>query len=212
MNKVNNPHRMLGRYNYTKPEMDSLLDSIIILMDTREQKNAQIIKYCDDKKIKYQSKKLDFADYSFKLPKNEKAGILRDLYFDKQIVIEKKNGLMELIGNLCEDGGARLKSEFIRSAGSKFYLMIENALYEDIVNGNYEITHGNKSKYLAKSLLGRIKTFEARHDINVVFMNSLYSGNFIYHTFRYWLREQLLKGIDYDIPTELPMSELPAPE
>jgi len=201
---------MLGRYNYTDKEMDLLLDGLVVLIDTREQENDNITNYFDKQKIKYKSKKLDFADYSFMIQKNEKLGVLRDIYFDKKIVIEKKNGLMELIGNLCEDSGSRLESEFIRSQGSKFYLMIENATYEDVVMGNYEIYRQNKSKYQAKALVSRIKTFEARYGIDFNYINAKVSGNFIYHTFKYWLRSELKKGLDYD--STMLMQGLPTPE
>lgn len=181
----------LGRHHYTPKEVDSLLEGIVILVDTREKENNHITKCFEDKGIKYRSKALDFGDYSLKLLKNEKLGVLRDVYFDKKIVIEKKNGIMELVGNLCEDGGSRLENEFIRSRGSKFYLMVEDTTYEQIVMGNYEIRPGMKSKYPAKSFIARIKTFEARYKINMAYHPARMSGHFIFQTLKYWFLNEL---------------------
>ena len=199
---------MLGRYNYTKTEIATIISSLTILIDKREKACGLITKYFDAKKINYVSKSLAYADYSFFVPKNEKLGILRDVYFDKRICIEKKNGLMELIGNLCDDGGSRIESEFIRSMGAKIYLMIEGSSFDSVIAGNYEISPGNKSKYLPQALLARIKTFEAKYNINVSFCSANSSGSFIFHTFKYHLLNDLKRGI-YFGPEPLSLSEMP---
>lgn len=52
-------------YRYTKKGLKQLLKSLVILVNTREQKNDHIIDYLDDKDITYKSKKLNYGDSSF---------------------------------------------------------------------------------------------------------------------------------------------------
>jgi ERCC4-type nuclease len=179
---------MLGRFKFSNAEMKTILSSLIIIVDSREQENQPITEYLIKKKIPFKKQKLDFADYSFFVPANPELCIPRDIYFTDNIVIERKNSLNELSGNLTADGGTRFEQELIRSQGAKFYLMVENASYESIINHQYD------TQYEPKSFIARLKTFESRYGISVNFVSSKCSGNFIYHTFYYWLREQLKQG------------------
>ena len=81
---------------YTDKEIETLLKTMIVLVDTREQENSHILNYFDKKKIKYMVQKLDVGDYSFMLPKNPDMGIDNDIYFTNKIVIERKGSLDEL--------------------------------------------------------------------------------------------------------------------
>jgi hypothetical protein len=200
---------MLGKYKFTDKEIKVLLDSLTVIIDTREQENSHITEYLKKKKIPYKGQKLDFGDYSFMIPANPLLQIPRDIYYTDSIVVERKKDIIEVIGNLCEDGGNRLENEFIRSRGSKFYFMIENTTYLQAIRGNYEISPGKKSKYKAETLIDRIKTFEARYGIVVHWGgDQISSGNYIYYTFRRWLREQI-KGGDIIDTTALPLPNLP---
>lgn len=69
---------MVQLYNYTDKEIDLLLKSIIILVDTREQQNEHILKYFDTHDIVHEKMKLNHGDYSFYVPKNLDLGIVRD--------------------------------------------------------------------------------------------------------------------------------------
>jgi ERCC4-type nuclease len=192
---------MLGKYKFTDKELKILLDSLTVIIDTREQENSHITEYLNKKKISYKGQKLDFGDYSFMIPANEKLCIMRDLHFTDNIVIERKAHLNEISGNLTADGGTRFEQELIKSQGAKFYLMIENASYADIINHNYN------TQYEPKAFVARLKTFESRYGISINFVSSKCSGNFIYHTFYYWLREQLKRGELHG--STLPMPHLP---
>ena len=125
---------MITFYRYTEKELNELLKSITVVIDTRENANDHIIKYFNDKKIPHIIRKLDYGDYSCYLPANPELGIMRDTYFD--CVIERKGSLEELSGNLTNDR-TRLESEFIRAKDSRFILMVEEtAGFEKIVNHN----------------------------------------------------------------------------
>lgn len=170
------------------------------MVDSREQENTHIIDYLTKKKIPFKKQKLDYGDYSFFIPANTDLNIPRDIHYSSDIVIERKAHLNEISGNLTADGGSRFESELIRSQGAKFYLMIENASYADIINHNYN------TQYDPKAFVARLKTFESRYGISISYINSKCSGNFIYHTFYYWLREQIKGGELY--ATTLPMPHL----
>lgn len=121
------------------------------------------------------------------LPKNELLGITRDIYFFDEIIIERKGSLEELSNNFTKDR-QRFKNEFLGEKG-KIVLLIENATYDDIVIHNY------RTKYEGKSFIASLKAFETRFDINTQFVPKKMAGNFIYHTFYYWLREFLKNDV-----------------
>ena len=72
-------------FKYTDKQRKELLDSMVVLVDTREQRNDHIIATLNEKKIVHICKKLDFGDYSVMLPKNETLAIPHDLYFTDDI-------------------------------------------------------------------------------------------------------------------------------
>ena len=72
-------NKILDKYKFTDKEMEELISSMTILVDTREQKNNHITDYFDRKKINYKRKALNYGDYSFMIPANEKLSIPRDL-------------------------------------------------------------------------------------------------------------------------------------
>jgi len=198
---------MLGKYKFNDKEIKQILDTMVIITDTREQENSHIIEYLTKKKIPFKKQKLDYGDYSFFVPANADLNIPRDIYYSNSIVVERKANIIEVIGNLCDDGGNRLEDEFLRSRGCKFYFMIENATYLEAVKGNYVISPGKISKYKAEIFIDRIKTFEARYGIIVHWGgDKISSGNYIYYTFRRWLREQIKGGELYE--SDLQMQEL----
>lgn len=174
---------MLDKYKYTDTELKKLLKSIVILVDTREQKNNHILKWFDDNDISYEKKSLQYGDYSFYLPKNEVLSIPRDLYFTDQISIERKANIDELIGNFATDRN-RIEDELLRHKG-EMILVIEEGSYNDIRNGKYT------SKYNSKSAIGTLHTFWQRYNIPFVFINKEDTGYFIYCSFYYFLREIL---------------------
>lgn len=175
------------RYHFTDKEVKELLGSMVVLIDTREQDNGHLIRYFDHKKIPYESKKLDYGDYSVRIPKNDELGVTRDIYFTDSIVVERKGSLSELAGNLTKDR-TRFESELIRAKGTNIALMIENATYSDLVMGRY------RSEYNAKSFVATLATYSARYGLDVNFVEKELAGNWIYHRLYYAVREELLHG------------------
>lgn len=176
------------RYRYNDTELKTLLSTMTILVDTREQKNKHITDYFDSKKIPYTSKKLDFGDYSAMIPTNKDLGIMRDLYLSDAVAVERKNSLDELAGNLGNER-QRFENELLRSVGAKLYLLVENGSWQAIHQQAY------KSEYSAKAFIASLKCFEARFNTSTDFVLSPYSGMFIHTTLYYHCREYLLKGV-----------------
>ena len=168
-------------YKFTDKEIKILLDSLIIIVDTREKSNQHIIDYFHKKEVPFKFQKIDTGDYSAMVPANPEIGLPRDLYFD--IVVERKANIDEFAQNTKED---RFENELIRSQGLNFTLVIEDT-YENLLNGAY------RSKYKPQALLGRLKAFEAKYGFTTVFMDKRLMGNWVYHHLYYQIRNQLKK-------------------
>lgn len=174
---------MLELFHYTKTEQEKLLKSMTILVDTREHtgKNDHILNYFDSKGVAWKKHKLDYGDYSFMVPVNEELKIPKDLYFDKEICVERKKDLDEITGNLIKDR-ERLKREFTLAPQTKV-LLIENATFADMVNGKY-LAH-----YDPKAFYASLFSFWHEYNLPVIFMpDADYTGMFIRGYFQYYLR------------------------
>lgn len=168
-------------FKFTDKELKTLLDSLVIIVDTREQKNTHILDYFRKKEITFKFQTMKTGDYSAYIPANPELGLPRDLYFD--VVVERKANIDEFAQNTKEE---RFENELIRSQHMNFLLIIEDT-YENLLNGAY------RSKYSPQALLGRLKAFEARYGFNTVFMDKKLMGNYIFHHFYYQIRNVLKK-------------------
>lgn len=176
------------RYKFTDKEIDAISKNIVILIDTREQNNSHIKQFLDNKQIKYKVKKLDFGDYSCMLPMGSFEGQERDIYFDRDIVIERKNSIDEIAGNFKDDG-TRLKTELahLNKYGIKYYFFVEDPNYDiNIRQGNY------RSQYDPKALYNRIKkSIEIRYNTFVRPISKEVIGSEIYNTFQAYVYDVL---------------------
>lgn len=124
-------------------------------------------------------------DYSFYLPQNEELGIVKDLYFTKDIAFERKASLEELSVNLTKNR-TRFEEEMATATTLYKYLIIENANYFDVANGNY------RSEYNSKSFLGTLHSFNHKYDLQIVFMpDASFTPIYMYATMQYYLRNIL---------------------
>lgn len=175
---------MLDKFYYTDKEIDKLCKSITVLVDTREKSNQHIIDWFDKKKIPWKSKALTNGDYSFFVPADETLHIQRDLYFDKEIMVERKRNLDE-VGSNFTTYRTRFEEEMATYPGKK-YLLLENSTYGQIVQGDY------RNKLSEKAFLASVHTFNHRYDLEIVYMpNHDYSAEWIYLTFVYYLKNYL---------------------
>lgn len=171
-------------YKYTEKEIQELLKTAIVIVDTREQKANHILKYFDERKIAYAKEKLEYGDFTLKV---KIPSLNRDFYFGDILTIERKANLEELSGNLAHERERMIK-EFSRARG-QLILLIENATYDDIVSHNY------KTQYEPKSFIATLKTFENRFGFSTHYQkDSTYTGHYIYQTLIYALRNKLKEG------------------
>jgi ERCC4-type nuclease len=173
---------------YTPSELQQILKSIVVICDTREKKDKHIIDWLESKQINFEKRKLDFGDYSFMLPANPLMGTIKDKYFDKHIVIERKAHLEELSGNLAQNRD-RFENEFLRSRHCEKYLLIEKGCLSDIWDNSYN------TQFKPSSYMGSLMAFEQRYGIRTVFVNQKHSGQWIYGKFYYYLKELLENGL-----------------
>jgi bifunctional DNA-binding transcriptional regulator/antitoxin component of YhaV-PrlF toxin-antitoxin module len=141
------------RYRYTDSEWKILEKNIVIICDTREQNNKHITEFFDKKKIKYRTDlKLDQGDYSCYIERNEETKdlITRDLFFDKDIVIERKGSVRELAGNLQGSERQRLNKEFatMDKYSTRRILLVEDKDIEEYINDNHKLTKQQKEMVL----------------------------------------------------------------
>ena len=83
------------QYKYTDKEIKTLMRDLVVLVDTRERQNSHILDYFTKNHIAYERTALNYGDYSFYIPA---AAAGKDIYFHRDIVIERKASLEELSG------------------------------------------------------------------------------------------------------------------
>ena len=187
------------RYKFKDKEIATIKKNLVVLIDTREQRNEHIKDFFKDKNINFKVQKLDYGDYSVMIPKDTIEGQTRDIYFDRDIVIERKANIDELASNFKEDG-VRIKTEMahINKYNIRSYLFIEDPNYDfNIRSGNY------RSNYKPESLYARIKkSIEMRYNTLVRPISKSMIASEIYNTLEAYVYERLkhegwIEGDDY---------------
>ena len=152
-------------------ELKAALDSMVCLVDTREQDTPRLRARLAQMNCKFRREKLNFGDYSaeFKLPDGNIFSLV------SYIAIERKMNLGELCQCFCQSR-ARFKREFERahSAGAKIYLIIEDADLEQAYEGDY------RSKMTPQALIASILAWLARYNCQILFCSQKTSGKLIH--------------------------------
>ena len=145
---------------------------MIILFDTREQKNGHILKGFERLGVGYAHEKLDYGDYSC---------ICDGIDYRNKIVIERKNSITEICGNFAK-GKSRFQREFerARTEGCKLYLMIEDD-WENIDSGKY------RSRFSPRDIKARLNTWCHSYMITLDFVNKGAAADHIVKTFRNYI-------------------------
>lgn len=158
-----------------------VLNSMTIIVDTREQKNQHILDYLEHNKIPYIVRKLDSGDYSFILPDYP------ELNMDERVLVERKGSLSELAGNFTS-GRERFAREFERlKDNQKMHLVLETGTWKKIFNGTY------RSSFHPNSYKASILTWSARYNIPFWFCEKRESPEIIHKILIYELNELLDK-------------------
>lgn len=157
-------------------EIEESLEQAVLLVDTREQETAALHRRLDQTGLPWERQKLNAGDYSLKCPLPD--GCTLDL--SETVAIERKMSLDELA--MCfGTQRKRFTAEFDRAteAGTRLYLLIEDASWEKIFKHEY------RSRLSEKALVASIVAFQARYGSPVILCQRESTGKLI--------REILLK-------------------
>ena len=151
-------------------ELKSSLESMTLLVDTREQPTENLKKRIGQTGLPHERRKLDFGDYSCQCALPD--GSILD--FSGRAAVERKMNLDELC--LCfGKERRRFEREFERAkaAGCRIYLLVENGSWEHAYNGRFRI------KYNPKALIASIGAYRARYGMQLDFCKAETTGKLI---------------------------------
>lgn len=166
----------------TDTEQSKVIHNMVILTDSREQKNQHILEWLDSQAIPHREEKLETADYTFILPDYHEIGL------DRKFLVERKGSLNEVAGNLTKDR-ERFIREFERVGDKHMHMVMENATWRKILSGTYRSAL-NPNSYMASLL-----TLNIRYNCPIWFTTPEETPLMIYSILKYELREAL-KNID----------------
>ena len=139
----------------------------LIIVDTREKGHRKILEYFNKNNIDYIVSKLDYGDYK--------------LYKNNNVVIDRKDNLLELAGNLCHTSEhERIKKEIARPKeyGCKefIFLISESKIksIEDIKNWSSPHT-----KVKGETLLKIMQTMKKKYGIRFIICPKNKMGGYI---------------------------------
>lgn len=171
-------------------EQKKVLESMVILVDTREQQTDRAAKRYARFGCPYHRTALSYGDYGYncQLPGGQW------IYDETKTVscraaVERKMNLDELAGCLGRDR-ARFEREFIRAqeAGARIFLLVENANWENLIAGKY------RSQMNPKAFLASVAAWTIRYDLNLIFCKEETSGVLIREILYRDLKERLERG------------------
>lgn len=166
-------------------DIKQTLDSIKILVDTREQDTIAFRNRMKTLPCGWKREKLDSGDYSCQC--TMPSGNVFSL--SDRVVIERKMSADEICSNFTK-GRNRFIREFerLKNKNGKAYLLVENTSWDDIFAWNY------RSMMNPNALVASLKAWEARYGAHILFCSSKLSGTLIYKTMYYELKELLESG------------------
>lgn len=172
-------------------EIENCLESMEILIDTREQPSERAERRYNSFGAPYRRQVLDYGDYTYNFVRPDGSPLFRDTETVKgHAIIERKMDLVELSGCFCQSR-ARFEREFerARANNASVYLLVEDASWENLINGRY------KTKFNPKAYEASILAFMARYDIKPIFCKKETSGKLIRDILYRELKERLERGI-----------------
>lgn len=163
-------------------EVKRALDSMVILVDTREQDTPRLRKRLRAMDCPYERRTLNFGDYSAKCTLPDGG----ELDLSNICVVERKMSLDEVCACYC-GGRKRFTDEFerAREAVAKTYLLVEGASWEKAYAGFY------RSRMNPNSLTGSLLAWSARYNCPILFCEPETSGRLIRDLLYRELKERL---------------------
>ena len=172
-------------------EIDAVLQSMVVFVDTREQDTARARKRYEQIGLPVCRRTLNFGDYtaSATLPDGNTVYPSEGTITAKFCVIERKMDLDELAQCLTRYR-KRFEAEFQRAAeaGCRIYLLIEGGSWQDIIHGNY------RTKVHPRAFLASLTAWMVRYNAQVIFCSAKDSGSMIAEILKRDLKERLERG------------------
>lgn len=151
-------------------ELEKTLNTMVILVDSREHQTKEAIKRWESFGVPYERSCLKSGDYSAKFTLPD--GSVFDMR-DK-VVIERKMSLTEICGNFCQNRDRFIREfERLKEADTKCYIVIEGANWEKAYNGAY------RSQMNPKSLIASLTAWMARYNAHIIFCRPETTPKFI---------------------------------
>ncbi|MCY6957858.1 ERCC4 domain-containing protein [Clostridium brassicae] len=175
-------------YKYTDKELKEIYDNIVILHAKNEQKNKHILDYFDKKKVQHKPYTLKTGDYSFMIKAIPKLGIVRDIYFDNSIAIERKANLEELSNNIGNDR-TRFTDELMRAKFKNmlFIIALEQGTWGDLS------WHRYKTKYDNERFISTLNAFQIDYNVHIEMINDKIAfGHYIKKKFEMYAKRYFL--------------------
>ena len=172
-------------------EIENCLESMEVLIDTREQPSERAERRYKSFGSPYRRQALDYGDYTYNFVLPDGSPLFRDnLPVKGHAVIERKMDLDELAGCLSRTR-ERFVREFERAKenNATVYLLVEDANWENLINGRYG------SRFHPNAYEASILAFIARYDIKPIFCKKETSGKLIRDILYRELKERLERGI-----------------
>lgn len=187
---------MICRSDFSPADITAELKTLTLLCDTREQDTASLRRRLEGVGLPVRREKLDFGDYSART---------ENFDFSKAFSIERKMSLDEIAQNLTR-GRKRFAREFERAkaVNARMYILIENAVWEDVYKRNY------RTLVYPKALAASLFTWQARYDAKIIFCRSITTPLIIREILHREARralEQIAKAGDTDGAEEAPTRE-----
>lgn len=169
-------------------QVRAALDTLTLLVDTREQPTARFAQRMAAVGLPYTRKKLDFGDYSARCTLEDG----RELDLSGSVAIERKMNLDELC-QCYTRGRKRFENEFLRAKnkGAKIYLLVENGSWEKAIQGKY------RSRMQPKAFVASLLAWLARYDCQLIFCQPDTTGKLIREILYREVKERL-EGRDFD--------------
>ena len=172
-------------------EIDEALKTFQIIVDTREHDTPKARKRIKAFGVPTCRLTLDYGDYCGNITINDEPLHISGDRIRAACVIERKQSLDELAGNLTR-GRARFQREFerAREANAKVYLLVENGSYEAILQHRY------RSRLHPNAFIASLVAWSIRYDMTPVFCKDDTSARMIREILYRDIKERLERG-DY---------------
>lgn len=171
-------------------DQKAVLDSMEIIVDTREQPSKRAEQRYSTFGVPHSRATLSYGDYCYNVTLQDG----RPLYdttttVTPHCVVERKMNLDEL-EQCFTRGRERFQREFERAAeaGARVYLIVENASWENLLNGKY------RTKFHPAAFTASITAWMVRYNMNVIFCKEETSGKIIKEILYRDLKERLERG------------------